>query len=248
MKVLIVDNESPMIAALKGLLELFCPEVSAIESAQDIPTGLALIRYFQPDLLFLDVELDHGATGFDLLRQVGNPAFQLVFVTAWDKYAIEAFRFSAVDFLLKPVDPDALQTCVQKASKALKNQHLTEQIEFLLARLNAPQDSTTKRIALKDAEHIYYVRTSDICFCEADGVYTKFFLENQQVIIVSKNLKEYAQILEPLGFLRSHNSFLVNPAKIMRYDKASEQLILEGGFMVPLSHRKKDWVLRELGG
>jgi two-component system, LytTR family, response regulator len=234
MKVLIIDNERP--------------EVSAIEAAQDIPTGLALIRHFQPDLLFLDVELDHGTTGFDLLRQLSNPAFQLVFVTAWDKYAIEAFRFSAVDFLLKPVDPEALQNCIQKTSKTLKNQHLTEQIAYLLARLNTPQDATPKRIVLKDAEHIYYVRTSDIYYCEADGVYTKFFLENHQVIIVSKNLKEYAQILEPLGFLRSHNSFLVNPTKITRYDKTSEQLILEGGHLVPLSHRKKDWVLSVLGG
>jgi two-component system LytT family response regulator len=244
MKVLIIDNERPMRETLEAMLRAFCPEVHSIETATDIAGGIAAIQRFQPDLLLLDVELDEG-TGFDLLRQLPEPGFQLVFITAYDKYAITAFQFSAVDFLLKPIDPDALMNCVQKAAKSLKNQQIAGQIEFLLARMAAPQEGV-KRIALKDAEHIYYLKPSEICYCEADGVYTRFFLENGKTITVSKNLKEYAQMLEPLGFLRTHNSYLANPDKIQRFDKNTEMLMLEGNHAVPLSHRKKDLVLRLL--
>lgn len=247
MKALIVDNERPMRESIAGLLHTFCPEVTEIETAADIASSTALIRYFQPDLVLLDVELDNGETGFDLLRQIPNPTFQLVFVTAHDKYAITAFKFSAIDFLLKPIDPDALIACVQKAVKNVKNQYLSTQIEFLLARIAAPQDNA-KRIALKDAEHIYYIRTSEICYCAAEGVYTKFILEQGKTITVSKHLKEYETILEPLGFLRTHNSFLVNPDKILRFEKNEETLILEGNLSVPLSQRKKEMILKVLEG
>jgi two-component system LytT family response regulator len=245
MKVLIIDNERPMRETTKAMLEAFCPEVETIEMGSDIAGGLDLIRRFQPDLLLLDVELDEG-TGFDLLRQLpAEPSFQLVFITAYDKYAITAFQFSAIDFLLKPIDPDALSACVQKAAKSLKTQQLSGQIEYLLSRMASPQEAV-KRIVLKDAEHIFYVRPSDICYCEADGVYTRFFLDNGKTITVSKNLKEYEQILEPLGFLRTHNSYLANPDKIIRFEKNTDTLILEGNVAVPLSHRKKDLVLRML--
>ncbi len=245
MKVLIIDNERPMRESIHALLVAFCPEVTAIEMASDIESGTDLIRQFQPDLLLLDVELDNGVTGFDLLRQIPDPKFQLVFITAHDKYAIQAFQFSAIDFLLKPIDPESLMQSVQKATKSIKNQGLSEQIAFLLARMAAPQENN-KRIALKDVDHIYYVRTDDIAFCEADGGYTNFLLDNGQSIIVSKNLKEYEQILEPLGFLRTHNSYLVNPNKIARFEKNEETLVLDNGRTVPLSQRKKDLVLKVL--
>lgn len=246
MKVLIIDNERPMREAMHQLLLGFCPEVTEVEMASDIPGGTALIRHFQPDVLFLDVELDNGVTGFDLLRQLSAPFhFALVFVTAYDKYAMEAFRFSAIDFLLKPVDPELLVQSVQKAAQNRRNQHLSSQIEFLLERMAAPQEAP-KRIALKDAEHIYFLRPNEIRYCEADGVYTKFITENTKPIVVSKNLKEYEQILEPLGFIRTHNSFLVNPAKIARYDKNTDTLLLDSGEQVPLSQRKKEQVLKIL--
>jgi two-component system, LytTR family, response regulator len=244
-KVLIVDNERPICEATRELLLAFCPEVEQIEMANDIPGALALVRHFQPDMLFLDVELDDGFTGFDLLRQLQNPNFELVFVTAHDKYAIDAFRFSAIDFLLKPIDPDALMHSVQKAARHRQNQHLNEQITFLLDRMASPSEAN-KRLVLKDANHIYYLRPQEIRYCEADGVYTRFFVENSSPITVSKNLKEYEQILEPLGFLRTHNSYLVNPDKILRYDKNNDTLLLEGGLSVPLSQRKKEAILRWL--
>jgi two-component system, LytTR family, response regulator len=246
MKVLIVDNEQPMREAIEQLLVLFCPTVTNIETASDIESGLACIRQFQPDLLLLDVELDNGDTGFDLLRRWNAPpTFELVFVTAHDKYAIDAFRFSAIDYLLKPVDPEALMQCVQKVDEHRRNQHLAGQIDFLLTRMAAPK-TEPKRLALKDADHIYYVRPADILFCEADGVYTRFVVEGLKMITVSKNLKEYEALLEPLGFLRTHNSFLVNPEKVTRYDKANETLLLEGGHNVPLAQRKKEAILKLL--
>jgi two-component system, LytTR family, response regulator len=245
MKVLIVDNEHPVCEAIQAMLAAFCPEVSAVETASELSAAFALIRHFQPDLLLLDVELDHGATGFDLLRRLQDPDFELVFITAFDQYAIEAFRHSAIDFLLKPLDPEALAQSVQKAAKNRKNRLLAGQIEFLLARMASPNDPQ-KRIALKDADHIYYVHPAEILYCEADGVYTRIFTETQKPITVSKNLKEYESLLEPFGFLRTHHSFLVNPGKVARYDKNNETLLLANGHSTPLSHRKKEAVLKAL--
>jgi two-component system LytT family response regulator len=245
MKVLIVDNEPALREALEALLEEFCPEVGSIASVGSISAALELLPVFQPDLLLLDVELDEG-TGFDLLRQVRQINFQVVFITAHNRYALDAFRVSALDYLLKPVEPLDLVQSIQKAHKNLQNNNLISQLDALLARVNHLQGHQDQRIALKDAERIYYVCPSAISHCAADGTYTRFYLSEGRCITVSKNLKEYAQILEPLGFLRTHHSFLVNRAKIVRFEKNSECLVLEGNHIVPLSHRKKDWILRML--
>jgi two-component system LytT family response regulator len=191
--------------------------------------------------------MDDG-TGFDLMRQVTDPLFQLVFVTAHNKYAIEAFKFSAIDYLLKPVDPEALQLCIKKAAERMQARDLGKQIEFLLKQVSGKPDAD-KRIVLKDIDNVYFVKVADILFCEAEGTYTKFHFSTGKPILVSKNLKEYETILEPLGFLRTHHSYLANPGKITMYDKTDGgMLILEGGHTVPVSQRKRDTVLAILEG
>lgn len=242
MKVLIIDNEPHLRTGHRALLETFCPEITAIDEAEGVQSGLQKIKIFHPDIVLLDVEMDDG-TGFDLMKQVSNPVFQLIFVTAHNKYAIEAFHFSAIDYLLKPVDPDALQKAIEKAIRNIQSRDLSRQIEFLLHQLNGKHDHD-KRIVLKDIENIYFVRISDILYCMAEGTYTKFYLQNGNPVMVSKNLKEYENILEPLGFIRTHHSYLVNPAKIIRFDKSDGgSLVLDGNCTVPLSQRKKDFVL-----
>lgn len=242
MKVLIVDNEPLLRKALRELLNAFCPQIESIEEADGVFHGLEKIALFNPDIVMLDVEMDDG-TGFDLMKQVVNPKFQLIFVTAHNKYATDAFKFFAIDYLLKPVDPDALKISIERATLQIKNNDLGKQIQLLLHQMNGKQDSNQK-IVLRDIENVYFVKISDILYCKAEGTYTHFVLSEGQPILVSKNLKEYESILEPIGFVRTHHSYLVNPDKIKLFDKSDGgNLILEGNHLVPVSQRKKDLVL-----
>lgn len=242
MKALIIDNEAPLRSALQKLLQEYCTEITQLESADGVKSGLQKIKSYQPDIVLLDVEMDDG-TGFDLMKQITEPRFQLVFVTAHNQYAIEAFQFSAIDYLLKPVDPEALQRSVQKAIKNIKNNNLQQQVEILLQQLSGIQNHD-KKIVLKDLDNTYFIKISDILYCEAEGTYTRFFISGSNPILVSRNLKEYEAILEPLGFLRTHHSYLANPAKIKMYDKTDGgALVLEGGVSIPVSQRKKDTIL-----
>ena len=212
MKALIIDNEPNLRTAIKALLNAFCPEITTMEDADGVQSGLQKIKNFHPDIVLLDVEMDDGS-GFDLMKQVANPSFQLIFVTAHNKYAIEAFQFSAIDYLLKPVDPNALQLSIQKAIRNIKNSNLQQQVQVLLQQLSGIQNQD-KKIVLKDLENTYFIKVADILYCEAEGTYTKFFIQGGESILVSKNLKEYEAILEPIGFIRTHHSFLANPSKI----------------------------------
>lgn len=245
MKALIIDNEPPLRSALQKLLKEFCPEITNTEEADGVITGLQKIRSFVPDIVLLDVEMDDGS-GFDLMKQVPDPPFQLVFVTAHNQYAIEAFQFSAIDYLLKPVDPEALQKSVQKAQKHIRNNNLQQQVQVLLQQV-AGIANHDRKIVLKDLENTYFIKVADILYCEAEGTYTKFFIAGNESILVSKNLKEYEAILEPLGFIRTHHSFLANPNKIKLFDKTDGgALVLEGGASIPVSQRKKDFVIHFL--
>lgn len=245
MKALIVDNEAHLRSGIQQLLTEFCPSVTVIETAEGVQTGLQKIRSFQPDILLLDVEMDDG-TGFELMKQVQNPSFQLIFITAHNQYAIEAFRFSAIDYLLKPLDPEALQASVLRAEKNMQSKTLQQQVQVLLQQLTG-LNQHEKKIVLKDIDNTYFIKVTDILYCEAEGTYTKFFITGNKSILVSKNLKEYESVLEPLGFVRTHHSFLVNPGKIKVFDKRDGgMLILEEGLSVPVSQRKKDYVMQLL--
>lgn len=245
MKVLIIDNEPLVLDALLELIQAFCTEITALETATSVKTGVEKIKAFQPDVLFLDVELDDG-TGFDILQQIPTPQFQLIFTTAHDKYAIKAFQFSALDFLLKPVDPDLLQKSMQRAAQNMRNSDLQMQLQVLMQQLSFKKEGD-KKIVLKDSNSTYFVKVDDILYCEAEGTYTKFHLHKGEPILISKNLKEYEMLLEPLGFIRTHHSYLVNTDKIKMYEKKEGgYLVLESNQLIPISQRKKDFVLKLL--
>lgn len=245
MKVLIIDNEVHLRKGLKLMLQSVTNDITAIEEADGVQSGLQAIKVFTPDIVLLDVEMDDG-NGFDLLKQLNNPAFQLIFVTAHNKYAIEAFQFSAIDYLLKPVDTEALQKSIAKAFLNIRNKDLKLQIDILLQQL-AGMQSRDRKIVLKDVDNTYFIKVPDILYLEAEGTYTKFFFTNAEPMLVSKNLKEYGDILEPLGFLRTHHSFLVNTDKIKLFDKTDGGvLVLDGGFTIPVSQRKKEYVMQML--
>jgi two-component system, LytTR family, response regulator len=245
MRALVVDNEPPIREALIRLIDAFCPEIESVDTADSVKTGVEKLKMSQPDILFLDVELDDG-TGFDILSQIPTPQFQLIFTTAHDKYAIQAFQSCALDYLLKPIDPELLQKSVERASQNIRSGDLQFQLQILMQQLSFKKE-TSKKIVLKDSNSTYFVKIEDIFFCQAEGTYTKFFIKNSEPILISKNLKEYETILEPLGFLRPHHSYLINPDKIKLYDKKEGgALVLENNHVIPVSQRKKDAILRIL--
>jgi two-component system LytT family response regulator len=242
MNILIIDNEPSLRNTLKELIKLSGFTFTNIAEASGVKEGITQIHTQHPDIVFLDIEMGDG-TGFDLMRQIPNPQFQLIFVTAHNEYAIDAFKFSAIDYLLKPIDPESLVNSLERATANIKTKLLSEQLDVVLQQLSGKADKD-KRIVLRDIDNIYFVKVKDIMYCMADGTYTRFFLDNKKEILVSKNLKEYENLLEPIGFLRTHHSYLVNPDKITMYDKsAGGALILEGGAYVPVSQRKKELII-----
>lgn len=246
MKILLVDNEAEIRAVLKEMVQAWAKEQHSIDEADGVATGIAKINSFQPNVVLLDVEMDDG-TGFDLLKQLPNPSFQLIFTTAHNQYAIQAIKFSAIDYLLKPVDPSDLNIALQKAADNISHGSLKNQLSVLMQQLESKNESP-RQIVLKDIDKTYFVNMNDILYCEAEGSYTKFYLSNAEPIFVSRNLRSYEELLAPAGFIRTHHSCLVNPSKIKIYDRKTDSgtLILEGGHSIPVSQRKKDFVIQFL--
>lgn len=244
LKAIIIDDESMARSALKQELAFNCPEVEVIGEADSVHKAVEIINELSPDLLFLDIQLSDGL-GFHILEKIDADDYAIIFTTAYSEYALKAFKTNAVDYLLKPISGEDLKTSVSKAMVNRRNdQH--KQMELLIAQLNQRSGQPGK-IVLKDINKTYFVKTEEILFCEAEGIYTRFVLEDNSTILVSKNLKEYETLLEPLGFLRTHHSFLVNPSKIKLFDKSDGgTLVLENGTHIPVSQRKKDSVLKVL--
>lgn len=245
LNVLIVENEASLRKALRTMLEMVCAPGTKILEADGVQAGLQIIHQEQPDIVLLDIEMEDG-TGFDLLKQIHAPTFQLIFTTAHDQYALQAIKFSALDYLLKPIDPDELRAAIQKASEKLQHADLQAQIGVMMQMISGNRDAD-RRLVLNDKQSTYFLRIADILFCEAEGPYTRFFSKQNDPILISKNLKEYEEMLTPMGFIRTHHSYLVNPTHIQLYDKTDGgALVLDGGFNIPISQRRKDFVMHTL--
>ena len=193
-------------------------------------------------MVLLDVELDDG-TGMDLLGLLDRIDFQLIFITAFNKYAINAFKFSAIDFLLKPFTPGELVEAFNKASQQIRISSLDEQVAVMQETL-ATLKSKEKKIVLKDSNAIYIVNVSDIIRCQSHGQYTEIYTEDRKMLI-TRPLKEYEEMLEPYGFIRPHHSHLVNLSQIERFDKIDGGfLILKNRHEIPVSQRKKTQIIQ----
>jgi len=247
MKALIVDDEASNRENLQQLLQVYAPDVQLCATAEDVDSALAAIRQYRPQLVFLDIQL-HAQSGFDLLKQLGEVNFEVIFVTAYSQYGIQAVKFAALDYLLKPIDIDELNAAVDKARKAIAQKQKNERLNYLLEYLK--DDNQTKpRIALPLFGETRYVNINDIIRCEADNTYTRFALKGGEQIIVSKTLKEYADMLAGYGFLRTHQSHLVNTAYIkswLREDGGS--LLLTDGTKIPVSKLNREKVKDALAG
>ncbi len=243
MKVLVIDNEKSIRESLVSAIRAFCPQIEDIEEADGVESGKEKIRSYQPDLVFLDVELGNG-TGMDLLSQLQKIAFNVIFITAHNKYAIDAFKFSAIDFLLKPIDPEELIRSINKAESKRTNDNLLKQLNVLKSEYtNTSQQE--KKIVLSEQDSIHILKSSDIIYCSSEGNYTTFFTNSSEdKIVISKNMKVFEEMLSPLGFIRVHNSYLVNINKIERYDKGDGGFLhVSGGTKIPVSQRKKELLM-----
>jgi two-component system LytT family response regulator len=239
---LLIDDDDNLRAGMKSLLSRYAPEIAIMGEADSVKTGTELLLKTDPQVVFLDIHLGDGS-GFDLLEEVnkrGKLNSQIVFITAHEQYAIKAFRFSALDFLLKPVDPDELEKVISKIKNVLVKSESVAHIDLLLENIRKKVDNF-KRIALSTADGIHLFEISDIIRCESEDNYTKFYIKNNKPVMISKTLKEYEDLLTEHGFERIHQSHLINLAYLKSYIKK------DGGYVVmadnsnlPISQRKKE--------
>jgi len=246
MRVVIVEDEMHSRETLKNLLREFCPGVELLGAAASIDEAVPLLLDTAPDLVFLDIELQ-TATGFDLLRRLPDANFEVVFTTAFEQYAIQAIKYSSLDYLLKPIDIDELQAAVAKARERKNEQQKHAQMEVLLANLENQKPGAGRRICLATADGLEFLNVDEIVYCEAAGSYTQFQLRDGRKVLVSKNLREYELMLDNESFMRVHNSYLVNLREVQRYVKTEGgYLLMKNGAQIGISPKKREEFLERM--
>lgn len=236
LRAVIIDDEPGAIQNLQSKLQEFCPEVQIVGSARSANDGYDVLLETKPDLLFLDVEMPKG-TGFDLLRRISNSNLHVIFVTAFNHYAINAIKFSAADYLLKPINIDELIAAVEKVKQALKQDSksdYTPLIENVTAK-------TPIKLAIATTDGYHYINVPEIIHIKANGSYSDIYLTNDRKFMVSRNIKEYEQMLSGSHFLRVHNSHVINLHRVAQYiKKDGSYIVMENATEVPISKAKKD--------
>lgn len=241
---IIIDDERHSCDALKMLLDKCCPQVQVAAICNSGEEGLKKIDELKPQLIFLDIEMPH-MNGFQMLEQLPTINFELIFTTSYDQYAITAFKFSALDYLLKPVDREELEKAVQKVSKRI-NPPVSQQLEILLQKINQPTIAI-QRIALPTMQGLEFVPVELIISCSSSNNYTEFFLKDKKKLLVSRTLKETEDMLADHSFIRVHNSHIVNLNAITRYVKGEGgYLVMADGSTVDVSRSRKGLLLQKL--
>lgn len=240
--VIIDDIEQARITFRKDL-EVYAPDIEVVGEASGVVEGAKLLKLTKIDILFLDIQMQDGS-GFDLLDILPEIPFKIIFITASDAHAIKAFRYAAIDYLLKPVDPDELI----EALKKFRNHNHNEQDNYRLLNESLKQShKVQERLALHAQDKIHIVQIADIIRCESNVNYTEFFFTNSKRIVVSRTLKDFEDILGELGFFRVHQSHLVNTKMIQEFVKVEGgHLIMSDGKMIPVSTRKRADVVKML--
>ena len=236
---IIIDDVQQARETLKTDLETYCPDVAVIGEADGVVNGAKLLRESQPEVVFLDIQMQDGS-GFDLLEILGEIPFAVIFTTASDAYAIKAFRFSAIDYLLKPIDPDDLTKAVEKARVAQTSQQT--RVDTLLDNVREKKHT---RLALNTMEKIHVVRIDEIIRCESSANYTIFYFQGGRQLLVTKTLKEFDSMLSEHEFIRVHQSHLINSQFIQEFVKIDGgYIVMTDGAEVPVSSRKRSTVMQ----
>lgn len=240
---ILVDDDVNLRKGMKKLIQRYAPEINILGEAEGVEEAIEVFNKVNPQVLFLDIRLNDG-TGFDILEKLtaasGKVESQVVFITAHEEYAIRAFRFSALDFLLKPVDPDELIKVLEKIKNTIRKMDTFGHIDLLLENIRNKVDNF-KKIALSTIDGIHLFDISDIIRCESTDNYTTFYIQNSKPVLISKTLKEYEELLAKHGFERIHQSHLINLAYLKSYiKKDGGYVIMTDNTHLPVSQRKKD--------
>jgi two-component system, LytTR family, response regulator len=242
---IIVDDELKSRESLKILIEEFCDNATVVALCQNVEEGIAAIKEYQPDVIFLDIQMQRE-TGFDLLTRLKTIDFEVVFTTAYSEYAIKAFKFSAIDYLLKPIDIGEVQKALGKVEKKL-NSNIRERLEQLIENLK-PAASSNFKLALPTSDGLIFVKIEDILYCEASSNYTQIFMFDGKKHLISRTLKEYEDLLTEHNFFRIHNSYLINLGAIKKYVRGEGgYVIMSNDVSLDVSKRKKEAFLTRLG-
>jgi len=236
-KVLIIDDENRTRDFVKKMIDSFQLDLEVFTDGENVETGIEAINRIQPDIVFLDIQMPDG-TGFDVLNSIESKKFEVIFITAYQEYAIKAIKFSALDYILKPIDAEELHSAILTAIDSVDFKKEDLQYEALE---NNIQPGNRRKLVLKTQECVYIVDLMEIIRCEADKNYTFFFLNNGKKILVSRTLKDFETMLNGYGFFRIQQSHLINLDYLDRYDKhQGGAIIMKDGSALPLSPAKKD--------
>jgi two-component system, LytTR family, response regulator len=239
MRSIIVDDEPKNVRILNKLLTDYCPDVKLIGTAGDSKEALQIIEELKPELVFLDIEMPNG-NAFDLLDKLETIAFEIIFITAFENYSLKAFKYSALDYLLKPVSIEELQNAVAKAKDNAKSRNINLQVKSLLQNLNSSNGGMQK-VAVHTFDGLEFVKSQDIVRLEAQGSYTVFHLTDRSTILASKNIKDYEDILIGDIFFRIHNSHIVNLNAIKKYHKGrGGYIVMDDDTMIEVATRRKN--------
>src|SRR6478672_1809601 len=243
MKAIIVDDEPDGIRTLKKLLELNCPEVEIVSTCTDAFVAKQKLAQLHPDVVFLDIQMP-GKSGLDILAELSERNFEVIFVTAYHEYVLQALQFSAVDYLMKPVDEDRLVEAVQRVKKRLSQKKSSGQTDILLHNINKVGFPLEMRLCLPTQKGFTILKLEEIAYCEAQRSYTIFRLINNKSIIVSKPLFDYDQLLSDTVFLRVHKSYLINLLHVKEYTRGEGgTVIMSNGMEIEVSRRRKEQFL-----
>jgi len=241
---IIVDDEFKSRESLKILLEDYCEDISVDATCQNVAEALNAINDIKPDVVFLDIQLQRE-TGFDLLNKFKNFDFEVIFTTAYTEYAIKAFKFSAIDYLLKPIDIAELKRAIEKVAKSRTNS-ITARLQQLLQNLSNGSSESYK-LALPTSDGLIFVKVNDILYCEASGNYTEIVMADNKKYIVSRTLKEYDDMLSEQNFYRIHHSYLINLNGIKKYVRGDGgYVIMNNDKLLDVSKRKKEGFLSRI--
>ena len=248
-KTILIDDEQRLLGNLKKMLELHCPDLQIAALCRDADDGLEKIKSINPELVFLDISMP-GKSAFDLLNELDSIDFEVIFVTAHNSYMEMAFKYSAIDYLLKPVDEEELIKATGRAMKRIREHHTHHQLQILFHNLQKQYEPHARKLCVATINGFEVIDLEEIVYCEADGAYANFYLNTGKKMCASRPLLDYELLLQDSSFMRIHKSFLVNMRHIKQYKKGEGgTVILSNGAEIEVSRRKKEqflFTIREL--
>lgn len=244
-KAVLIDDEKNAREVLEWQLRNYCPAIHIAAICATADEGIAAIKMHEPQLLFLDIEMPHK-NGFEVLQAFPQPSFDVIFTTAYNQFALKAFKFAALDYLLKPIDAEDLVAAVQRYEKKTAHHHLQQQLDILVQQFKQPK-ALPRKLSFATSDAIYFINPATIIYCESNSNYTTLYFTDKSKLVVTKTLKEVEELLAGYNFCRVHHSYIINLAEVKRYVKQDGGSIeMTDGAQLPISRQRKDEVMQVL--